>query len=179
MTSFTFLVASARANGNSEQLAKIAARSIASDSRQQWLALRELPLPPFEDHRHDDQRYQSPVGNALTLFQATVSCDHLVLVTPVYWYSVTASLKLYLDYWSHWMRVAECRFKEQMKGTKLSVISVSAGSPNEAVPMFDSLRLCGEYMQMEWTGSLLGNGAAAGDVLGDSAAIEKAQTFFA
>jgi len=139
MSKFTFLIASARENGNSEQLAKIAAESFTEKQEQQWLALRDYPLPSFEDRRHGDKKYQAPIGNALTLFDATISCDHLVFVTPVYWYSVATPLKHYLDYWSHWMRVEDGKFKERMASKTLWVISTSAGASAEATPMFDSL----------------------------------------
>lgn len=178
MTASTFLIASARENGNSEQLARIAAEALPKDGSQTWLELRNLPLPPFQDLRHGDESYSAPEGNALTLCNATLDCDDLILVTPVYWYSTPAPLKLYLDYWSHWMRVEDLGFKDRMKGKRMWVIAASAGPAEEAEPMIQSLKLCATYLDMQWCGHVLGNGSAAGDVLEDSDAVEAARGLF-
>ncbi|MEM7457383.1 MAG: NAD(P)H-dependent oxidoreductase, partial [Planctomycetota bacterium] len=141
------------------------------------LNLRDYPLEPFQDLRHHGD-YAKPEGNALSLLEASLDCDDLVFVTPVYWYSVPAPLKLYLDYWSHWMRVAETGFKESMRGKNLWAVSCSAGPAIEAQHMFASLELSAKYMEMNWSGFVLGNGSAAGDVLTDDDAVEKARVLF-
>ena len=176
--SFSFLVASARTNGNSEQLARVAAESLPEEVNQDWIALREFPLPPFQDHRHSGGEYGAPEGNALRLCEATLACTDLVFVTPVYWYNVPAPLKLYLDYWSHWMRVDSLDFKSQMAGKRMWVIACSTGSANQFQPMLDSLRLSAAYLDMQWCGHVLGNGSAAGDVLNDTNAVGLARELF-
>lgn len=42
----------------------------------------------------------------------------IVLVSPVYWFSIPSPLKTYLDHWSGWMRVPDLDFKEKMRGKK-------------------------------------------------------------
>jgi multimeric flavodoxin WrbA len=178
MPNYTFLLASARNNGNSEQLARLAAETLPNESKQTWLTLRDHPLPAFQDLRHDQDGYAPPTGDELKLFDATAECDQLVFVTPVYWYSVPAPLKLYLDYWSAWMRVENLDFRNRMTGKQLWAISASAGAANEAQHMFDSLKLCATYMKMDWGGHVLGNGTAAGDVIKDEAAVSAARELF-
>jgi hypothetical protein len=97
---FLFLIASGRENGNAEQLARIAAQGVPEGSVQTWLRLRDLPLPSFEDIRHSLGVYPQPTGNLKTLLEATLTCTDLVMVALLYWYSLPASLKLYLDHWS-------------------------------------------------------------------------------
>ncbi len=172
----TFLVASARANGNSEQLARRAAEVLPESVRQHWIALRDYPLPPFQDLRHaEGSGYQEPTGHAKTLAEVTLATDHLVLVTPVYWYSVPPPLKLYLDYWSHWMRVESLDFKAKMSEKSLRVISTLAGPAESAEPMMKSLELCGAFLSMNWGGYAIGNGSAPGDVLQDESAVQTAE----
>ena len=178
MPKITFLIASARENGNSEQLARIAAESLPEKFEQKWISLKDLPLPPFEDLRHGDAAYQTPTGNALEMHNITWQSDGIVFVTPLYWYSVPAPLKLYLDHWSHWMRIAALDFKNKMRGKDAWAISCSAGPTNEAEPMFTALRLSANYMNMNWRGHVLGNGTAAGDVMNDTQAIENARKLF-
>lgn len=175
--SFIFLLASARADGNSEQLARHAAAALPAEHDQRWLALREHPLPAFEDNRHDGS-YGQLSGNAQLLAEATLFADNIVFVTPVYWYSVPAPLKLYLDHWSHWMRIDSLRFKERMANKKLWIVAASAGPAAEAEPMLESVRLCGRYLNMDWGGYVLGNGTKPGDVLNDATALQQAAGLF-
>lgn len=168
-----FLLASARANGNSEQLARHAVAGLGESVEQHWIALRDCPLDAFQDLRHPVE-YGEPVGNAKQLVEATLAADHIVFVSPVYWYSVPAPLKLYLDYWSHWMRVDSLEFTAQMAQKSLRVIAALAGPAEQATPMMQSLELCANYMKMTWAGFALGNGSAPGDVMNDTAALESA-----
>src|SRR5215813_5881410 len=99
--SFLFLLASARKDGNTEALARRAASYLPADVDRRWIRLSDVPLPPFEDIRHvGDGRYPQQVGNERLLLDATLEATDLVVASPLYWYSVSASAKLYLDYWS-------------------------------------------------------------------------------
>ncbi len=173
-----FLLASARSGGNSEQLARVAAESLPADLPQTWITLRDHPLEPFQDLRHTPGGYPPAVGNAARLLEHTLDCDHLVFVTPVYWYSVPAALKLYLDHWSHWMRIEGLDFRERMQTKTAWAISCSAGAAADAQPMFRTLQLCAKYLSMTWGGHVLGNGTAPGDVLHDTTALATAKNLF-
>ncbi len=174
---YTFLIASSRVGGNSEQLARHAAGQLPGKS-QQWVVLRDYPLEPFEDLRHAEGTYPPPRGNARFLLDATLAADNLVLVAPVYWYSVPSPLKLYLDHWSAWMRVDGLDFKEQMSGKTMWLVSASAGPADEAQHMIASLQLSAKYLGMKWGGYVLGNGTQPGDVARDVKAFEVAANLF-
>jgi len=47
-----FVLSSTRPGGNSEALARRAARALPAAVEQQWLHLSDHPLPPFADTRH-------------------------------------------------------------------------------------------------------------------------------
>ena len=173
-----FLLASARENGNAEQLARIAAESLLAGTTETWLRLRDYPLAPFEDLRHTVGVYPQPQGNEKPLLDATLSATDIVFVTPVYWYSVPTDLKRYLDEWSAWLRVPDLNFRERMRGKRYWTVSNSTGTPEQAQPMFGTLRLCAAFFGAEVSGELLGNGSKPGDVLNDRSAIEAARTFF-
>lgn len=176
---FTFIVSSARRDGNTEWLARKAAERLPSDIPQQWLHLADLPLPAFEDIRHSVGVYPQPQGNERVLFDATLAASDLVFVVPLYWYSVPASAKLYLDYWSGWLRVPGADFKARMAGRTLwGVCALSDEDQARADPLIGTLAITADYMKMEFGGVLLGYGSRPGDVSADKAAIERAQTFF-
>lgn len=148
--------------------------------QQQWLRLSDLALPAFEDRRHDGEGiYPDPVDEARVLLDATLAATDLVIASPLYWYSVSASTKLYLDHWSGWMRVAGLDFKPRMGGKTMWAISALATDDQSvADPLLGTLRNSADYMAMRWGGSLLGYANSPGQILTDAEALEKAGSFF-
>jgi len=177
---FLFLLGSGRRDGNSEQLARLAAQNLPAELPQQWLHLLDLPLPPFEDLRHSIGVYPQPLENEKILFDATLAATDIVFVTPLYWYSVSATMKLYLDYWSAWFRVPGADFRKRMVGkTAWAVASYSdEGDERLIEPLVSMLRMSADYMEMHWGGTLAGYGNRPGDVLADAAGVERAKVFF-
>ena len=176
---FLFLLASARREGNTERLTRLAAAALAPEAEQSWIRLSDFPLPPFRDIRHEVSEYPAPEGNALRLSNATVEATDLVIAAPLYWYGLPASAKLYLDYWSAWMRVPELKFKERMRGKRMWVVTVISDEEDAmADGLIETLRLSARYLQMDWRGVLMGHGNRPGEVEGDAAAVAAAPAFF-
>ncbi|MCW5254860.1 flavodoxin family protein [Verminephrobacter aporrectodeae] len=175
-----FLSTSSRAPGqvgNTEWLARRAADTLPAGSTQTWHHLAHMDLPPFIDQRHTTGSYQPPVGDMRTLLDATLAAEHIVFVSPVYWYSIPSPLKTYLDHWSAWMRVPGLAFKEPMGAKTLSLITTS-GDRARAQPMIDSLILCAKFLGMRWGGALWGQGGPPGAVQADARAVAEANDFF-
>jgi multimeric flavodoxin WrbA len=178
---YLFIVASTREEGhlgNTEWLARQAAAALPADA-QRWLHLARLSVPPFVDLRHTAGQYPMPVGDLKTLLDATLACDTLVLVAPVYWYSFPANLKTYLDHWSAFMRIPSVDFKGEMAKKTLKLITTS-GDRAKAQPMIDSTELCAKFLSMHWGGVsnvLWGKGGPPKAIEADTAAIESAKSF--
>jgi NAD(P)H-dependent FMN reductase len=174
-----FLLASGRLNGNSEALARRAAAHLPEGTETRWMRLSEHPLPPFEDTRHSTG-YAEPGGSARLLADATLWATDLVFVTPVYWYSLPAPLKLYLDHWSGWMRVPSIKLREAMAGKRLYAILADSDQEAEgsAEPVLDTLRRTADFMDMAWMGALQGHGSKPGEALQDPATLAAADAFF-
>lgn len=114
------------------------------------------------------------------MLDATLRATDIVLVTPLYWYSVSATAKLYLDYWSGWMELDDLRFKQRMSSKTLWGVSVRGDREEHVMePLEGMLRLSAEYLGMSWGGLLRGNGSGPGQVLADDEAIARAADFFA
>ena len=178
---FLFLTASTRVAGvvgNTEALARAAAEHLPAGASQQWLRLADLTLPPFVDHRHDIGSYPMPEGDARQLLDAPLAATDLELVAPVYWYSLPATVKLYLDHFSAWMRVPGLDFKARMAGRRLWLVTTS-GDRAKAQPMMDSTRLCAEFLGMAWMGALWGKGGAPEAIRADQEALTQATRWFA
>jgi multimeric flavodoxin WrbA len=174
---YLFLLSSSRAVGNSEQLARLAAQSLPEGATAIWLRLTEYPLPPFEDLRHSDG-YGSPSGVSAALLEATLAADQIVFVTPVYWYSVSAPLKRFLDEWSAWLRAPNANFKARMAEKTFWGIVTTTGDFEHAEPTFKTLEFSAAYFGARWGGRLLGNGNKPGEVMTDAAALELARHLF-
>ncbi|MGP9019274.1 flavodoxin family protein [Streptomyces sp. BR1] len=177
---FLFLLGSTRPGGNTEALARLAAEQLPSGVGQRWLDLSALRLPEFTDRRHDGEGlYAEPTGDAATLLDATLEATDLVIASPLYWYSVSTSVKHYLDHWSGWMRVPGLEFRPRMAGRTLwGVTALATADPSVADPLVGTLRNTAAYMDMNWGGVLLGRANRPGTIGEDSEATTLAKTFF-
>ena len=173
-----FLLGSARTAGNAEFLARRIAVTLPATDRQTTLHLDDYPLPAFRDIRHDAGVYPQPDGHERVLADATLAATDIVIAAPLYWYSVPASVKLYLDYWSAWLRVPGMDFKQRMAGKRLwAVCVVSDEDFSAADPFVRTLELTADYMGMQWRGALMGAGNRPGDVANDARALAAADRF--
>ncbi|MDQ1017106.1 flavodoxin family protein [Streptomyces afghaniensis] len=177
---FLFVLGSARADGNTELLARRAAEQLPRDVEQQWIDLTEHPVPDFEDLRHDSDHVRPTEGNVALLLDATLAATDIVIASPLYWYSLSAHTKRYLDYWSGWLRTPGLDFKATLAGRTLwGVTALAHTQPEVADPLVGTLNNSAAYMGMRFGGVLLGNGSKPGDVLNDTEALTRAKTFFA
>ncbi|MFE7269281.1 flavodoxin family protein [Streptomyces sp. NPDC057623] len=177
---FLFVLGSSRPDGNTELLARRAAEQLPEGVEQQWIDLATHPLPDFEDLRHDSDHVRPTQGNVALLLDATLAATDVVIASPLYWYSVSAHVKRYLDYWSGWLRTPGVDFKATMAGRTLWGVTALAHEEQEvAAPLAGTLSNSAAYMGMRFGGVLLGNGSKPGDVLNDTEALTRAKTFFA
>jgi putative NADPH-quinone reductase len=177
---FLFLVASTRepgVMGNTEWLARQAARALPAETRQTWQHLAHQPMPPFVDQRHSVGTYPHPQGAMQQLLEHTLDATDLVWVAPVYWYSFPSPLKTYLDHWSAWLRVPGLDFKARMSRKRLWLVTTS-GDRTTAQPMIDSAALCAQFVAMPLAGVLWGKGGPPEAVYTDTQAVTEAQGFF-
>ena len=161
-------------------LARLAARSLPEDSEQIWLSLLHDPLPLFEDIRHHETRRYAVANDSEQMYlDATLAATDIVIASPVYWYSLSASSKLYLDHWSAWMRLPDVDFRKRMAGKKLWGVTVLSDEDLLGVqPLIETLRLSADYMDMHWGGVVMGYGNRPGDILNDPPSLERAEIFF-
>ena len=177
---FLFVLGSSRPDGNTELLARRAAEQLPEGVEQQWIDLAAHPLPDFEDLRHDSDHARPTEGNVALLLDATLAATDVVIVSPLYWYAVSAHVKRYLDHWSGWLRTPGVDLKATLAGNTLwGVTALAEERPEVAEPLVGALQNSATYMKMRFGGVLLGNGSKPGDVLNDAQALADAKTFFA
>ncbi|MGW7050193.1 flavodoxin family protein [Streptomyces sp. NPDC054887] len=176
--SFLFVLGSARPDGNTEILARAAADQLPAGTPQHWVDLTRLPLPDFQDGRHESDSWT--VGETEeTLREATLAATDIVIASPLYWYTLSAQTKRYLDYWSGWLAVPGLDFQHRMAGRTLWGVTVMADRHESvAEGLATTLTNTAAYMRMRFGGLLLGNGSRPGQVRDDERAMIRAKTFF-
>jgi hypothetical protein len=74
--------------------------------------------------------------------------------------------------------VPNAEFKARMAGKKLwGCCALSDEDPRRADPLVGTLALTADYLKMAFGGVLLGFGNLPGDILADTAALERASRF--
>ncbi|GAA3394376.1 NAD(P)H-dependent oxidoreductase [Streptomyces roseoviridis] len=176
--SFLFVLGSSRPDGNSEILARAAAAGLPAGVPQRWVDLNRLDLPDFQDGRHEAGG--PPAGETeRMLLDATVQATDVVIVSPLYWYSLSAQAKRYLDYWSGWLNVPGSDFKERMAGGTLWGVTALAHEEHVVADgLVTSLSNSAAYLRMRFGGVLTGTGSRPGRVRADAAAMTRAERFF-
>ncbi|WP_137991456.1 flavodoxin family protein [Streptomyces vilmorinianum] len=176
--SFLFVLGSSRADGNTEILARAAAERLPADVPQRWVDLARLPLPDFQDGRHETAGW-SAGENEETLRQATLEATDIVLASPLYWYTLSAQTKRYLDYWSGWLTAPGSDFKERMAGRTLWGVTVMAHREDSVAGGLETtLNHTAAYLGMRFGGLLCGSASRPGQVRDDEQALIRATTFF-
>ena len=140
------ILGSARRDGNTMKVATTLAQQL--DARV--VDLLDYQLSPY--------RYPAdyPTGDQFTHLVETylLSHDHIVLASPVYWYTMSAQLKVFLDRFSDLLTTHKA-LGRQLRGKQLSVLSCNNDRQiNDS--FYAAFRLTADYLGMsyveEWHG---------------------------
>ena len=119
------LQASARAKGDTNKIVQ----HLATKTGAAWLDLLNYTIHPFnyeQNYPPDDQFLRLITDHVLP-------ADHLILATPVYWYTMSAQLKTFIDRISD-LLMSQKELGRRLRGMKMS--SVSVGNDANPVPGF-------------------------------------------
>ena len=135
------LTTSSRADGNTRALAAVAFPTASADF--------------FELNRMQIGYYAYDGGNSgddfLPLVEQIIDRDLWVLATPIYWYTMSAQAKAFVDRLSDLLQSHKV-LGRRLRGKKFAV--VCSGSDPLPPPAFDEpLRLTCQYLGMEYCGS--------------------------
>ncbi len=107
-----------------------------------------------------------------------LQADAIIHSVPVYFFSMTAQMKAYLDRWCAFFD-AEWRWHEnhlpKMEGKKIGVITV-CGAPDVSIadPVVHSFKMTSQFTGMSWLGAVLASAAEKGAVNKDGKAKQEA-----
>jgi multimeric flavodoxin WrbA len=158
-----------RKQGNTETLTKHAIQGIEAEE----IFLRDLSILPIIDMRHDVEGFQDREDDYNSVIERILQHDTFIFATPIYWYSMSGTMKNFIDRWSHTMRDGNYPdFKAEMSTKKAYVIAVGGDAPSiKGLPMIEQFKYIFEFMGVEFKGYILGKGNQPGDIMDDKVAL--------
>ena len=106
------IIGTSKADGNTRQLVDAFVKQ--TDSNVFDLAMCNIS---FFDYLHENKS-----DDFLPLIREVISYDHIVFATPVYWYSMSAQLKVFFDRLSDLLTI-EKGLGRDLKGKSISILS--------------------------------------------------------
>ncbi|WP_207903294.1 flavodoxin family protein [Hazenella coriacea] len=168
----TVIHGSSRSNGNSELLTQRVCEGIDVE----WIALREKQIQPIVDQRHTEKGFDPVDDDYEDVIVKVMESEILIFSTPLYWYGMSGRLKNFVDRWSQSLRNTNYDFKEEMKNKQAYVIITGGESVRvKALPLIQQFQYIFEFMNMKFSGYIIGKGSKPSEVLKDKQAIQEAQ----
>lgn len=135
------LLGTARSNGNSFKIAQYLNQSLDF----QLIDLNNYSIHPFNyEHNYPkNDAFQHIVNEILAV-------DIIIFITPVYWYTVSTAMKIFMDRLSDLITIHKNQGR-QLKGK--FIFSISVG-PDDDMPAYfhEPFRLTAEYLDMQYSG---------------------------
>lgn len=162
-----------RPNGNTEILTEQAIQGI--DVKK--IFLRDYNIESIEDLRHTDDGFHDINDDYNAIIDHILPYDVLIFATPIYWYSMSGTMKNFIDRWSQTMRdVKYPDFKTKMSSKKAYVIAVGGDDPTlKGLPLIQQFQHIFNFMGITFDGYILGNGNKPGEILQDKEALFAAE----
>lgn len=158
-----------RPNGNAEILTDKVIQGIEVEK----FYLKDFNVQPIVDQRHTAEGFKDINDDYNSIIERVLQHDIFIFSTPIYWYSMSGTMKLFIDRWSQTLRDSKFpQFKTSMSSKKAFVIAVGGDEPYiKGLPMIQQFQYIFDFMGISFEGYLLGEGNKPGDVLNDTTAL--------
>ncbi|ADC88316.1 flavodoxin family protein [Staphylococcus lugdunensis] len=168
----TVLFGGSRPDGNTAQLTKYALQGLEYN----WIDLTTYQLNPVRDARHDKGEITSYSDDYKALIDQVLASDVVIFASPVYWYSVSASLKAFIDHWSETLIDPQYKdFKMRMSQIDFRLILVGGDVPKvKAKPCITQMKYSLDFVKAELSGYIIGTAERPGDIMKDKLALDRA-----
>ncbi len=134
------IMGSSRSDGDTAAVAK----ELATLTSFEVLDLNNIEFSDYDyQSRNSDDDFLPTVRNIVDTY------DHIIWLTPVYWYSMSAIMKRFIDRISDCLRI-EKDTGRKFRGMGMSLISVSNDVRNEGFTI--PFKLTAEYLGMHYCG---------------------------
>ena len=123
----------------------------------------DLRAYDFSDY---DYNHNNSNDDFIPLIKEIIAeCDHWILITPVYWYSMSTVMKKFFDRISDLLKI-EKEVGRMLRGKMMTVIS-NSGSDDQEGYFFKPFELSAEYLGMRYMGDfhvVISNGEITNEV---------------
>lgn len=144
----TIIFGSARSDGNTAAIVQHLSAKLGRQT--QVCDLSKLQIEPFTYGRSDDR------DDFRTVVAMMLQSDHIVFATPVYWYSMSATLKVLFDRFTDLLRDPNDRITGRALAGR-NVWLLSTGTDERLPPGFDvPFALTAGYFDMVWRQAFYG-----------------------
>jgi multimeric flavodoxin WrbA len=161
-----------RPNGNTELLTEQAIQALEVEK----IYLKDFNILPIEDHRHSESGFPDVGDDYNSIIDLILPHDILIFATPIYWYSMSGTMKNFIDRWSQTLRDSKYpHFKMTMASKKAYVIAVGGDNPSiKGLPMIQQFQHIFDFMGTSFDGYIIGKGSKPGDIKTDTVAFSAA-----
>lgn len=162
-----------RPNSNTEILTENAVRGLDTED----IFLRELSILPIIDMRHSEEGFQDREDDYNSIIDRVLKHEILIFSTPIYWYSMSGTMKNFVDRWSQTLKDSNYpNFKSTMASKKAYVIAVGGDDPYiKGLPLMQQFKHIFDFMGMEFGGYVIGEGNKPEDIYNDKSALFDAE----
>jgi multimeric flavodoxin WrbA len=162
-----------RPNGNTEILTEYAIQGLEVEK----IYLRNYDIQPIVDQRHTEEGFQEVNDDYNSIIERILKHDILIFSTPIYWYSMSGTMKNFIDRWSQTLRDPKFPdFKTKMSAKQAYVIAVGGDNPYlKGLPLIQQFQYIFDFMGITFKGYVLGKGNKPGDIYQDKQAIFAAE----
>ncbi len=156
-------IGSPRKGGNTDRLVdEILAGATNAGHETEKVYLVDFGLTPIDPVYGEELNWtDSRQGPADELIDKMVAADVVVLGSPVYWFNISGSMKLFIDRWALYQRGGQ-RLRDLTVGKRMVVALAMADATDEYVDaVLAPLRYAAKWLKMQWAGQVIA--CAVGD----------------
>ncbi|MFD1851998.1 flavodoxin family protein [Oceanobacillus bengalensis] len=167
---------STRINGNTEYLTY---QAVPKD-KGTHIYLRDHNIHPIVDQRHAEEGFDKINDDLKDLIDIILEHDIILFSTPIYWYSMSGPMKIFIDRWSQILRDPEYpHFREELRKKKVYLIAVGGDKPSiKGIPLVQQFNYICQFYDMSFEGYVVGRASKPGQIVHDKRALKQASLLF-
>lgn len=158
-----------RATGNAETLTERVIQGLPVEK----IYLKDYHIKPINDERHTQDGFKEVNDDYKAILDRVLDCDILLFATPIYWFSMSGTMKLFIDRWSQTLKdVNYPDFNKVMSAKKAYVIAVGGDNPLlKGLPLIQQFQYIFDFIGISFEGYVLGKGNKPAEILQDEQAL--------
>ncbi|WP_312691441.1 flavodoxin family protein [Kosakonia sp.] len=126
MSKFVVFNGSSRYPGNSS----IIIEKVFSGFDAEAFRLKDFTITQYEDYRETDLKYKPVSDDYDFLINKFLQSDVAVFISPVYWYGISGTMKVFIDRFSESLKKIP-DFRQRCNGKKIVLVVIGGDNPQQ------------------------------------------------